>query len=93
MNENMLITYIALDLLMLVKESIDKMVFGFQTKGYEDFKEKNLLVSIEFLGRLTNRSGTKYKINVNNMIESIQSKGIKFMSPLKISSKERAGEE
>jgi hypothetical protein len=93
MNENMLITYIAPDLLMSVKEFIDKMAFGFQTKGYEDFKGTNLLVSIEFLGRLTNRSGTKYKINVNNVIESMQSKGIKFMSPLKISSEERAGEE
>jgi hypothetical protein len=71
MNENMLITYIAPDLLMSVKEFIDKMVFGFQTKGYEDFKGTNLLVSKEFLGRLTNRSRTKYKINVNNMIESI----------------------
>jgi hypothetical protein len=93
MNENMLITYIALDLLMPVKEFIDKMTFEFQTKGYEDFKGTNLLVSIEFLGKLANRSGTKYKINVNNVIESIQSKGIKFMSPLKISSEERTDEE
>uniref|UniRef100_K3ZF30 Uncharacterized protein n=1 Tax=Setaria italica TaxID=4555 RepID=K3ZF30_SETIT len=53
----------------------------------------HLLVSIEFIGRLTNRSATKYKVNVNNVIESMQSKGIKFMSPLKISSEERAGEE
>jgi hypothetical protein len=30
---------------------------------------------------------------VNDVIESMQSKGIKFMSPLKISSEERAGEE
>jgi hypothetical protein len=66
MNENMLITYIAPDLLMPVKEFIDKMAFGFQSKDYEDFKGTNLLVSIEFLGRLTNRSRTKYKINVNN---------------------------
>ena len=90
MNENMLITYIAPDLIMPVKEFIDKMAFGFQTKGYEEFKGMNLLVSIEFIGRLTNRSETKYKVNVNNVIESMQSKGIKFMSPMKISSKERA---
>ncbi|RCV37736.1 hypothetical protein SETIT_8G086700v2 [Setaria italica] len=69
------------------------MAIGFQTKGYENFKGTNLLVSIEFVGRLTNRSATKYKVNVNNVIESMQSKGIKFMSPLKISSEERAGEE
>ena len=92
MNENMLITYIAPDLLMPVKEFIDKMVFALQTKGYEDFKGTNLLVSIEFIGRLTNRRGTRYKVNVNNVIESMQSKRINFRSPLKISSEERAGE-
>jgi len=71
MNENMLITYIALDLIIPVKEFIDKMAFGFQTKGYEEFKGTNPLVSIEFIGRLTNRSGTIYKVNVNNVVESM----------------------
>ena len=49
MNENRLITYIAPDLMMPVKEFIEKMSFGFQTNGYEDFKGTNLLVSIEFM--------------------------------------------
>nr|AAP53052.1 retrotransposon protein, putative, Ty3-gypsy subclass [Oryza sativa Japonica Group] len=62
-------------------------------KGYEEFKGTNLLVSIEFIGRLTNRSASKYKINANDVIENMHSKGITFMSPLKISSEERAGEE
>ena len=35
MNENMLITYIVPDLIMPVKEFIDKMVFGFETKGFQ----------------------------------------------------------
>jgi hypothetical protein len=91
MNENSLITYIALDLIMSVQEFIEKMSFGFQTKDYEEFKGTNLLVSIEFIGRLTNK--TKYKVNMNNVIQSMQSKGIKFMSPLTIGSEERAGEE
>jgi len=90
MNENRLITYIAPDLMMPVKEFIDKMSFGFYTKGYEDFKGTDLLVSIEFIGRLTNKSSSRYRVNVNYVIKS---KGIKFMSPLKISSEERAGEE
>ena len=93
MNENRLITYIAPDLMMPVKEFIEKMSFGFQSKGYEDFKGTNLLVSIEFIGRLSNRSSSRYRVNVDDIIESIQSKGIRFMSPLKISSEERAGEE
>ena len=78
---------------MPVKEFIEKMSFGFQTKGYEDFKGTNLLVSIEFIGRLTNRSSSRYRVNVNDVIDSMQSKGIKFMNPLKIGSEERAGEE
>jgi hypothetical protein len=67
------------------------MSFAFQTKGYEEFNDTNLLVSIELIGRLTNKSRTKYKVNVNNVIQSIQSKEIKFMSPLTIGSEERAG--
>ena len=46
MNENNLITYIAPDLMIPIKEFIEKMSLGFQTKGYEDFKGTNLLVSI-----------------------------------------------
>jgi hypothetical protein len=53
MNENNLIIYIAPDLMMLIKEFIDTMSLGFQTKGYKDFKGTNLLVTIEFIGRLT----------------------------------------
>ena len=49
MNENNLITYIAPDLMMPIKEFIEKMSLGFQTKGYEDFKGTNMLVSIEFI--------------------------------------------
>jgi hypothetical protein len=93
MNENSLITYIAPNLIMSVQEFIEKMSFGFQTKGYEEFNGTNLLVSIEFIGRLTNKSRTKYKVNVNNVIQSMQSKGIKFMRALTIGSEERAGEE
>jgi hypothetical protein len=93
MNENNLITYIAPDLTMLVQKFIEKMSFGFQTKGYEEFKGTNLLISIEFIRRLTNKSRTRYKVNVNNVIQSMQSKGIKFMSPLTMGSEERAGEE
>jgi hypothetical protein len=69
---------------MPIKVFIEKMSLGFQTNGYEDFKGTNLLVSIEFIGKLTNRSGTRYKVNVNDVIESMQSKGIKFMSPIKL---------
>jgi hypothetical protein len=93
MNENILITYIAPDLIMSVQEFIEKMSFGFQTKGYEEFKGTNLLISIEFIGRLPNKSRTRYKVNVNDVIQSMQSKGIKFMNPLTIGSEERAREE
>jgi hypothetical protein len=79
--------------MMPIQEFIEKMSFCFQTKGYEEFKGTNLLISIEFIGRLTNKSMTIYKVNVNNVIQSMQSKEIKFMSLLTIGSEERAGEE
>ena len=69
------------------------MSFCFQTKGYEDFKGTNLLVSIKFIGRLTNRSSSRYRVNVNDVIENNAIKRNKFMSPLKLSSEARAGEE
>jgi hypothetical protein len=42
-----------------------------------------LLVSLEFIGRLTNNNISIYRVNVDDDIESMQSKSIKFMSPLK----------
>jgi hypothetical protein len=71
MNENRLITYIAPYLMIHVKEFIQRMSFGFQTKGYEDFKGTNLLVSIEFIGRLTNKNSSRYRVNVDDIIETI----------------------
>jgi hypothetical protein len=71
MNENSLITYIAPDLIMSVQRFIEKMSFGFQTKAHEEFNGTNLLVSIEFIGRLPNKSRTKYKVNMNNVIQSM----------------------
>jgi hypothetical protein len=70
MNENR--SYIAPDLMMHVKEFIEEMSFGFQTKGYEDFKGTNLLVSIEFIGRLTNKTSSRYRVNVDDVIESMR---------------------
>jgi hypothetical protein len=58
------------------------MRFGFQTKVYEEFKGTNLLISIEFIRRLTNKSRIRYKINVNDVIQSMQLKVIKFISPI-----------
>jgi hypothetical protein len=66
MNENSLITYIVADLIMPVQEFIEEMSFG-----YEEFNGTNLLVRIELIGRLTNKSRTKYKVNVNNVIQSM----------------------
>jgi hypothetical protein len=56
---------------MPVQEFIEKMSFDFQTKDYEEFKCTNLLISIEFIGRLANKSRTRYKLNVNDVIQSM----------------------
>jgi hypothetical protein len=46
MNKKNLVSYIAPDLMIYVKEFIDKVSFRFQTEGYEYFKGSNLLISI-----------------------------------------------
>jgi hypothetical protein len=83
MNENSLITYIAPDLMMHVKEFIDKMSFEFQTKGYEGFKGINLLISIELIWRLTNKNSSKYRVNANDVFDNMQTKRYKFYEPFK----------
>jgi hypothetical protein len=83
MNENSLITYIAPDLMMHVKEFIDKMRFEFQTKGYEGFKGINLLISIELIWRLTNKNSSKYRVNANDVFDNMQTKRYKFYEPFK----------
>ena len=63
MNQNGGIFYCNPDF-MVTLEDIKNLEIGIQTKGYEEFQGDNLTISIEFIGRLTNSSKTRYKVEI-----------------------------
>ena len=85
MNENQGIFYCSPDF-MISLEDIKHIEIGIQTKGYEEFKGKNLVISIGFIGRMTNSSNTRYRVDIKPIIEAMTSKGIQLIKPLEISS-------
>ena len=78
---------------MMTIENLQHLEIGIKTKGYEEFVGDNLIISIAIIGRLTNGSKTKYKINIKPIIEAMASKGIQLIKPLEISSKKLARKE
>ena len=63
---------------------LNQIEVGIQTKGYEQFTGENFMINIGFLGRTTTGSNTKYKINVESIIEAMHSSGIKLLKPIAI---------
>ena len=61
MNQNKGIFYCTPDFQISIKD-LENLEIEIQTKEYEDFQgHANLLISLEFLGKLTTSSTTKYK--------------------------------
>lgn len=52
-----------------------------------------MLIDVGFLGRSTNTSKIKFKVNVDNIIEIMASNGIRMIKPMVIDSKEFNGVE
>ena len=92
MNQNQGIFYYSPDF-MISLEDLKSIEIGIQTKGYEEFTGKNVAISIGVIGRLTNSSKTKYKLDIKPIIEDMVSKGIKLIKSLEISPKKLAREE
>ncbi|KAK8957539.1 hypothetical protein KSP39_PZI001120 [Platanthera zijinensis] len=84
MSGNKGIFYCSPDFMISIKD-IDKIELGIQSKGYEDFTgHSNLLINIGLLGKLTNNSTTKYKLNIAHIIDAISSTGVKMIQPMDI---------
>ena len=49
---------------MISLEDLKNIEIRIQTKGYEEFTGRNLAISIGVIGRLTNSSKTKYKLDI-----------------------------
>ena len=59
-------------------KDLELFEIGIQTKRYEDLvKISDLLVNMGFIGKLTDSSTTKYKLNIDRIISGISSKGLK----------------
>jgi ribonuclease HI len=70
---------------------LQKIKIALQTKGYENYEGNNIVISIGVLGKASNRSGMKYKVNIEGIVNTIASKSIQMIDPIKIDPEELAG--
>lgn len=62
------------------------------SKGYEEMIPcNNLLICVGYLGKLSDQSNTKYKVNIADVLEIIGSKGINVIKAKQFSSELNAG--
>ena len=88
MNDNSGIFYCNPDFSVSTRDK-DLLEIGIQTRGFEDLdKQSNLLIKIEFLGKLTDSNITQYKLNIDEIVSGISSKGVKMIKSMDISSKQ-----
>ena len=86
MNDNRGIFYCSPNFSVSTRD-IDLLEIKIQTRGFEDLdKQINLLINIDFLGRLTDSSTTQYKLNIDGIVSGISSKGVKMIKPMNVSS-------
>ena len=76
MSENKITFYCSPDFSVRVKD----LEIGIRRK--ELVKRSNLLVNIGFIGKLTDTSTTKYKLNIDGIISEISSKWVKMIKPM-----------
>lgn len=93
MNNNIGIVYIAPNFTMDINDFYKHVKLVIQTKGYENFQGKNILLDITFLGKCMSRHAPKIKIKLDKIIETLNSTGINFIKPMEIDSSILAGHE
>ena len=78
LNNNKGIIYSTLDFLLTIKEFVNHIKIGIQTKGYEDVEQgDNLLITLlGILGRCSINAKTKYKVFTHNVVDLISSKKV-----------------
>ncbi|KAG5576620.1 hypothetical protein H5410_056754 [Solanum commersonii] len=92
MTNNGGIFYISPDFMINLREFGKHIKIGIQTKGYEEMSSgTNLLMCIGFIGKVTSRSNTRFRLQVEDVVEVMGNKGIKLIKPIKINPEEYAG--
>lgn len=91
MNNNFGLAYIAPNYFMTLKDFCDHIKIIAQAKGYKNLIGKNILLDIVFLGKTMNHINVRYKVNIEQVIASVQSKGVRIINPMVKSSDTLAG--
>lgn len=81
MNNNMGIVYISPNFSMLIKDFSKYIKILVKTQGYDNFSGNNIQLDIVFMGRTSNNMNHKYKVNINNIVDSLSSHGVSFLQP------------
>nr|KAJ0203254.1 hypothetical protein LSAT_V11C500251700 [Lactuca sativa] len=83
LSQNTALFYCTPGILKDIKD-LHNIKIALQTKGYENYEGNNIVISIGVLGKASNRSGMKYKVNIEGIVNTIASKSIKMIDPIKI---------
>ena len=90
LSQNTALFYCTPGILKDIKD-LKNIKISLQAKGFENYEGNNIVLSIGTLGKASNRSGMKYKVNIDGIVNTIASKSIKMIDPIKIDPEELAG--
>ena len=91
MGSNNGIVYCTPDFMINTEDFYKYIKIGIKTKGYNMIKSDNLLVCIGFVGKLTNSSRTKYKLDFTETRNILGSKGIQCIEATQYNPETYAG--
>ena len=90
-NNNIGIVYCMPDFMMSLKDLQQDIKIGIKTKLYEHVKCSNLVINIGFIGRCTNYGDNNVKIQVEDVVNLLTTKGVGIVKPETLSTKNLAG--
>lgn len=83
--------YCSPDFLISVRD-LNLIEIRIQARGYDDLvKHSNFLINVGFIGKLTDTSTTRYKLDVSGIVSAISSKGVRMIKPMITDSSEFNG--
>ena len=91
MNQNGGIFYLCPDYFMSTKDFYKYYEIRILIKGLDNMEGETLALCVGFIGRTSNNTSIKYKINIKDIVKLMASKGIKMIAPPKIDSEKLAG--
>ncbi|KAJ0457529.1 hypothetical protein HanIR_Chr15g0774721 [Helianthus annuus] len=70
---------------------LQNIKIALQTKGYENYDGNNIVISVGVLGKASNSSGMKYKVNIDGIVKAVASKSIQMIEQIKIDPEQLTG--